>query len=194
MIFRKIKKDYFRGKLEEFFTELTNRTYESADAAARALHDSDVHKLAYFLNIEVGAIIDDTVSPVRIENSLVTNFESGGVRNSPRELAEGKSVWHNHPRGGHIWWWDAVVYAINHLDAVCSAGNNIAAYASGAYLTKASVRQVLNRSIMTRNVPFDFQVDVGGWQNDSSQYTFDMASDRNIEGYNEYSTQLICTN
>ena len=189
------QKEFYRGKLTGLFADLTSETYESADAAARALHDSEVHKLAYFLNIEVGAVIDDTTYPVRIENSLVTDFESGSVGNSRRELAEGKSVWHNHPRGSHIWWKDAVIYATNHLQTVCGENSNPATYASGVNLSKASVRQVLNRSIIMGNVPFDFQVDVESvWQNESSQYDFDLANNPNVEGYDDFLPQLNCTN
>ncbi len=188
------EKRAIKNRLDGLIADLAGRTYESADAAARALHDSELHKLAYFLNIEVGAIIDDTVYPVRIENSVVTDFESRSVGNSARDLAEGKSVWHNHPSGSDIWWWDAVVYALNHLDAACSAGNNITAYASGASLSKASVRQVLNESIMTMNIPFDYQVDVGNaWITVSTPYDMDMVSGANVGGYKEHSARLICT-
>ena len=182
-----------KSKLDELFSELTGRTYESADAAARALHDSEVNKLAYLLNIEVGAIIDDTTSTVRIEDSLFTDFESRRV--GIPAVGQGKSIWHNHPSGSNIWWRDAVEYTINNLNIVCGEGNSAATYASGDNLSKASVRQVLNRSIMMGNVPFDYQVDVGSvWQNESSQYDFDLTTNPDFRGYDEYVSQLRCTN
>ena len=160
-----------RGKLDELLADLASETYASADAAARALHDSDLKELAYYLNIEVAVVIDDSTSSVRIDDFLQTQWSSEGVRTYGLEA--GKPVWHFHPNGTYVWWADATVYIQNNKSFVCNLqSRDFTIYVSGRDLTKAGVRQVFNARVAGER--FDYLVDSENvWQNRDDQYDFD---------------------
>ena len=159
------------SKLNELLGDLASQTYTSADAAARALHNSELKKLAYYLNIEVAVIIDDSTSPVRIDDFIRTQWNSVRVRTNGLEI--GRPVWHFHPNGTYVWWADATIYIRNNRSFVCSIqSRDFTVYVSGRDLTKAGVRQVFDGQIAGER--FDYLVDsVGVWQNESDQYDYD---------------------
>ena len=160
-----------RSKLDELLADLASETYASADAAARALHDSDLKELAYYLNIEIAVVIDDSTSSVRIDDFLQTRWSSEGVRTNGLEA--GKPVWHTHPNGTYVWWADATVYIQNNKSFVCNLqSRDFTIYVSGRDLTKAGVRQVFNARVAGER--FDYLVDSENvWQNRVDQYDFD---------------------
>lgn len=167
------QKEAITIRMEELTEDLKQTTYSTAEAAARAIHDSELFEFARELGIEFGVIIDDTNSPVEIESSF-TSFRSDRV-GFPVEMTERKTAIHNHPRGGSVWQQDAVAAAEIHGKRICQEDQDYTIYASGAYLSRAKVKQVVG---ITDPSSFRFELEElrnGKWESESD--AFDNSAD-----------------
>ena len=127
-------------RLAELLVPLSGQTFTSADAAAVAIHKSDLHSFAKLLGIEVLVTIDDTSAPVKITNVFTSfNTEAVGIP----DYSLNKSLWHNHPNGLKVWQGDAAKYVNRIGSDICSSDRDYYVYASGYSLTRASIKQAI---------------------------------------------------
>ena len=138
--FSRAQQNAINTRLTELLVPLAEKTYTSADAAAVAIHKSDLHSYAKLLGIEVLVTIDDTSAPVKITN-VFTSFNTEAV-NIP-DYSLNKSLWHNHPNGLKVWQGDAAKYVNRIGSDICSSDRDYYVYASGYSLTRASIKQTI---------------------------------------------------
>ncbi|MYH84411.1 MAG: hypothetical protein F4161_01065 [Gammaproteobacteria bacterium] len=131
-----------RVRLDGLAMPLTSVTYASAEAAAIALHDSSLHAFATALGLEFGALIDQTATPVRIKK-VFTAYDSKELGINGRR-AGGMTLWRNQPNRTPVIQGDAVDYADLVQDTICAPGTDYMLYTSGANLTRANVKQVVD--------------------------------------------------
>ncbi len=138
--FSQAQKASIYTRLTELLVPLSEQTYTSADAAAEAIHKSDLHSFSKLLGIEVLVTIDDTSTPVEVTN-VFTSFDTEKV--GIPEYSLDKSLWHNHPNGLRVWQGDAAKYVNRIGSSICSSDRDYYVYASGYSLTKASIKQTI---------------------------------------------------
>lgn len=139
--FTAVNRKDIQRRLEGLSGPLTSAAYASAEAAAIALHGSDLHAFATALGIEFGAVIERTATGAKIDK-VFTAFDSKelGVEAT---RAGGKTLWRNQPNKIAVTQGDAVRYAELVEDTICAVGTDYMLYASGANLTRAKVKQTV---------------------------------------------------
>ena len=128
-------------RIQELQNEFIFKGFPSADAAAIALHDSELYKFAQEIGIEVYAIIDTTSIPVRIR-TVGTGYRTGDT--GEYQAPTGSIIWHNHPSLRPIWPNDLILSLDLYMDDICQPGVDYTVYASGARLTRAKVKQIID--------------------------------------------------